>query len=468
MLKNFVFVILLLIINLQYTSSQPWHYDFGTGTGTYSVSNGINYTFLPSPPTDSIRIRMGSAGGSFNLENQIIPFGSGSYLRIVAPTTTSVNKFSVYKYSPGKSFTVRFKVRFGSSTGSNTATAGNFYFFTGLGSCFYDNSQFNGSQVFTGLRLVFGASGAITASFRSGSSWLSSGITGTPFQQGQDYVVEIYGNNTTGTLSYTYGAVQNVAANKWDLWVDGILAGDDLAKALLGNDANIDSWMFYGENSAGNVANIFLDDFDYHNDLAGTPLPVTMGSFNLFGNSRSASLTWSTTSELNNSGFDIERSTVSGSTTGDWQKIAFVKGSGTTNEPRNYSFSDNNLRAGNYKYRLKQIDFNGNFEHFTPANAEYITIVAPNEFSLSQNYPNPSNPVSKIDYQIPFSGNVNLTVYDVTGRIVMELVNGFQTADYHSVTFNGNNLASGIYFYRISVSSENSSFVRTMKMVLVK
>ena len=145
-----------------------------------------------------------------------------------------------------------------------------------------------------------------------------------------------------------------------------------------------------------------------------------------------------------------------------------MQGSGTTNEPKSYSFSDNNLKAGNYKYRLKQIDFNSNFEYFSPANAEYITIYSPNVFSISQNYPNPSNPVSKIDYQIPFSGNVNLTVYDVTGKAVMELVNGFQTADYHSVTFNGNNLASGIYFYRISVRSENSNFTKTMKMVLVK
>ncbi|NOS85877.1 MAG: T9SS type A sorting domain-containing protein [Ignavibacteria bacterium] len=468
MSKTFTLIILLLIINLQKTSSQPWHYDFGTGTGSYSTASGVSYAFLPSPPTDSIRIRMGSAGGSFNLENQEIPFGTGSYLRIVAPTSTSVNKFSVYKYSPGKSFTIRFKVRLGSSNGSNTAGTGNFYFFAGLGGCFYDNAQFNGAQIFTGLRFVFGSSGAITTSFRSGSSWLTSGITGTPFQQAQDFIVEIYGNNTAGTLTYVYGTTQNVAANKWDLWVNGILVGDDLAKALLSNDANIDSWMFYGENSTGNAANIFLDEFDYHNDLAGTPLPVTMGSFNLYGNDRSAALSWSTTSELNNSGFEIERSNISGTTTDGWLKIAFVKGNGTTTEPKNYSYNDNNLKAGSYKYRLKQTDYNGNFEYFTPANAEYVTIVKPNEFSLSQNYPNPSNPVCKIDYQLPFAGIVNITVFDVTGKAVKELVNGFQAADYYSVTFDGSGLASGIYFYRINGSSENLVFTKTMKMVLVK
>lgn len=466
MKKAFTLFILFFIITTSTIFSQPWHYDFGDGTGIHTTSSST--TFLPTPPSGTSRVRVGSGLGSVNLENQILPFGSESYLRIVAPTGTSSNRFAVYDYTPGKSFTIKFKLRFGSNTGNATASSGTWYFFAGDGATFSTDGNFAGNQTFTGLRFTFGVSGAITTNYRNSGTWTTNGISGTPFQQGQDYTIEIYGNNTTGAQTYTYGTLQNIDSNKFDLWVDEILVGDDLPKALLSNNANIDSWMFYGESSTSNVANIFLDEFDYHNDIANTRLPVTMGSFNLYGNSRSASLTWSTTSELNNSGFDIERSIVSGSTTSDWQKIAFVHGSGTTTEPKSYSFSDNNLKAGNYKYRLKQIDYNGNFEYFSPANAEYITILSPNVFSLSQNYPNPSNPVSRIDYQIPFSGSVNLAVYDVTGRFVMELVNGFQTADYHSVTFNGNNLASGIYFYRISVSSENSSFVRTMKMVLVK
>ena len=467
MKKTFSLFIILIFTGLQTIISQPWHYDFGTGTGSFTTS-GISTTFLPSPPTDSVRIRLGSAGGSFNLENQVIPFGADTYLRIAAPTSTSVNKFSVYKYTPGKSFTIRFKVRLGSSSGANTATAGNFYFFSGLGACFYDNSQFSGAQIFSGLRFVFGASGAITTSYRSAGSWVTTGLSGTPFVQGQDFTVEIYGNNSTGPLAYDHGTAQSVAPNKWDLWVDGILVGDDLAKAQLGNDVNIDSWMFYGENSPGNAANIFLDEFDYLNDIAGTPLPVTLGSFNISGFGRTALLNWSTLNEINNSGFEVERKTLEANISGDWEKTGFVQGNGTTNEPRHYSFSDNGLNAGKYKYRIKQIDFNGNFEYFTPSNSEYVVIAEPKEFSVSQNYPNPSNPVSKIDYQLPFAGKVNLTVYDITGSSVKELVNGLQTADYHSVTFDGSSLASGVYFYRISLSSSVGTFSRTMKMIIVK
>ncbi|HWA06317.1 MAG TPA: T9SS type A sorting domain-containing protein, partial [Ignavibacteria bacterium] len=143
-------------------------------------------------------------------------------------------------------------------------------------------------------------------------------------------------------------------------------------------------------------------------------------------------------------------------------------GSGTVNETRNYEYQDNRLKAGMYKYRLKQVDYNGNFEYFYPANTESVTIAQPVEFSLSQNYPNPSNPLSKIDYELPLAGHVNLTVFDVTGKAVKELVNGYQNADFHSALFDGSSISSGIYFYRITLTTDNAAISRTMKMVLVK
>jgi hypothetical protein len=466
MLKTFTLIILLLIINLQKTSSQPWHYDFGNDTGSYTTGNSFSTTFLSTPSSGTARVRIGTTGGSFNLENQMTPFGSNSYLRIVAPTTASVNKFSVYDYTPGKSFTLRFRMKLGLSTGNAGATSGTWYLFVGNGDRFSNNEGVFYAQIFSCLRFAFGASNTIITAYRNSTGW--SFFAGTPFIQGQDNIIEIYGNNSTITRSYTHEGPRDVNANTWDLYVNDFLIGDNLPKSSLPNDTDIDSWMFYGENSTGNVANIFLDDFDYHNDLAGTPLPVTLGSFDIYSLGRAATLDWSTTSEINNSGFDIERSTINGTLTADWQKIAFIPGNGTTSEVKNYSYSDNGLKVGNYKYRLKQIDYNGNFEHFSPANADFVTIVKPNEFSLSQNYPNPSNPVCKIDYQLPFSGKVSITVFDVTGKAVKELVNGFQAADYYSVTFDGSRLASGIYFYRINGSYENLQFTKTMKMVLVK
>ena len=88
---------------------------------------------------------------------------------------------------------------------------------------------------------------------------------------------------------------------------------------------------------------------------------------------------------------------------------------------------------------------------------------------MNQNFPNPFNPTTKIDYSIPVEGKVNIAVYDIAGREVMNLVNAVQPAGFYSVNFNGVNLASGMYFYRINVEGESAkNFRATKRMVLIK
>ena len=176
-------------------------------------------------------------------------------------------------------------------------------------------------------------------------------------------------------------------------------------------------------------------------------------------------LKWLTSSEINNSGFEIQRAIENGKwkiENGKWSKIGFVSGSGTTNEPREYSFTDRNLETGKYKYRLKQLDFNGNFEYFELPDA--VTIGIPDKFSLAQNYPNPFNPSTTINYQIVAPGKVTLALYDLNGREVKSLVNEVKEAGYYTVSLNASDLSSGIYFY--SLTSGNS--VMTKKLTLVK
>jgi Secretion system C-terminal sorting domain len=117
-------------------------------------------------------------------------------------------------------------------------------------------------------------------------------------------------------------------------------------------------------------------------------------------------------------------------------------------------------------YRLKQIDFNGNYEYFNLPGV--IIIQKPVEFFAGQNYPNPSNPKTKIDYQIPFDGNVSLRVYDISGKEVSVIADGFKQADYYTAEFDGSNLASGVYFYRITADGEGLKFTKTFKMILLK
>ncbi len=152
-------------------------------------------------------------------------------------------------------------------------------------------------------------------------------------------------------------------------------------------------------------------------------------------------------------------------TDNQWKEAGFVNGNGTTSEPKDYSFEDRKLQTGKYKYRLKQIDFNGGYEYFQLENDVFVD--KPAVFSLSQNYPNPSNPKSKIDFEIPFEGRVVIKVYDVLGRQVLSIINDTKEAGYYSVEFDGSNLASGIYFYRIIVEGAQS-FSKTLKMILVK
>jgi hypothetical protein len=147
-------------------------------------------------------------------------------------------------------------------------------------------------------------------------------------------------------------------------------------------------------------------------------------------------------------------------------KIGFVEGNGTTNEPKQYTFTDKNLPTGNYKYRLRQIDFNGNFEYFELDGA--VSIGIPDKYSLSQNYPNPFNPVTNLEFGISELGFVSLKIYDAVGREVVTLVNENLMPGFYSVKFDASYLSSGVYFYRLSAAGRSDEFSVTKRMLLVK
>jgi len=188
-------------------------------------------------------------------------------------------------------------------------------------------------------------------------------------------------------------------------------------------------------------------------------LPVELSSFAASVVNRDVTLNWSTSSEINNSTFQIERKAFSSD---GWTVLGNIAGNGTSNVNHDYSYSDRNLASGIYTYRLKQIDFNGNFEYHN-LNAE-VMIGTPKDFSLSQNYPNPFNPSTTINFDMPKDGFVSLKVYNTSGKEVATLVNETRSAGYHSVSFNASSLSSGVYYYRL----ESNGISKTMKMALIK
>jgi pectate lyase len=193
-----------------------------------------------------------------------------------------------------------------------------------------------------------------------------------------------------------------------------------------------------------------------------TPIPVELASFNASVNGNDVQLNWITSTEINNFGFEVERSQKSKVKSQNWERIGFVEGGGTTTEIRTYSFTDMNVSSGQYSYRLKQIDYDGSFKYSPVVQVEVGEVI--NNFALHQNYPNPFNPETIIRFEIPSEEFVNISVFNVIGEQVASLVNEKLSGGTHSVSFNGNNLSSGLYIYRLKAG--NTMIVR--KMMLLK
>ena len=186
-------------------------------------------------------------------------------------------------------------------------------------------------------------------------------------------------------------------------------------------------------------------------------IPVELVSFGASAQGNSVNLSWATATELNNSGFEIQRKTVNT----DWNKIGFVEGAGTTTESRSYSFRDQYTGEGTVSYRLKQIDFDGTSTYSKVVN---VDINAPADFKLNQNYPNPFNPSTTVSFTIPKASNVKLNIYNQIGQQVGELVNRNLEAGSYNYTWNAENQSSGIYFYELQANE----FKSVRKMTLIK
>lgn len=197
--------------------------------------------------------------------------------------------------------------------------------------------------------------------------------------------------------------------------------------------------------------------------VADAPLPVNLESFTFNVNSNNVSLKWVTSEEINNAGFEIYRLKDGEDLNNPalWTKTGYVTGKGNKSGFTQYSFNDNKLNSGKYHYRLKQIDYNGDFIYYSLSGL--VNIAMPEKFEMRQNYPNPFNPVTSIDYNIPANGRVTLKIFDMTGKEVTTLVDKEQAAGYYSVNFDASKLSSGNYIYRLETN--NNSIVKILTLV---
>ena len=185
-------------------------------------------------------------------------------------------------------------------------------------------------------------------------------------------------------------------------------------------------------------------------------IPVELTSFSGITENNDVILDWSTATEVNNQGFEVQRKR-----NGEYERIGFVEGHGTTTELHKYTFRDKDVNAGSYYYRLKQMDFDGTFEY---SGEIAVEVSQPADYFLGQNYPNPFNPSTIISYTLAEDIDVSLKVFDVLGNEVATLVSENQPAGNYDVTFDAGNLSSGVYYYIMKAGE----FSATKKFMLMK
>ncbi len=236
--------------------------------------------------------------------------------------------------------------------------------------------------------------------------------------------------------------------SEWTAWLTAS------ANGIIEDPVSVDALTLFAPNETPDIE-IWIDYLVWN---PGGEVPVELVSFSSTVNGNNIELRWVTGTETNNAGFEVQRKSESGS----FEKIGFVEGKGTTTEMNIYTFNDQVDKAGKYSYRLKQLDYNGTYEFSKIIEVEVIAI--PGKYVLAQNYPNPFNPATTISYYLPEAGKVTLTVFNMLGEKVADLVNELQESGSYKVNFDASKLSSGTYIYTLNANGK----VFSKKMQLIK
>ncbi len=220
----------------------------------------------------------------------------------------------------------------------------------------------------------------------------------------------------------------------------------------------------------GNIVPVWTDeraggfDMDIYTGLIPPIVPVELISFTHRIVNGKVILDWVTATELNNLGFEIQRSTDNNI----FVTVGFVEGKGNSTSNKYYSFTDEKF-IGKVYYRLKQVDYDGSYNYSQIIEVDGVTV---STIQLEQNYPNPFNPATTIKYQLGNDSFVNLKVFNALGEEVAELVNKFQKAGNHQLTFNAESLPSGMYVYKLTSGNPSTGsgqdYVESKKMLMLK
>jgi len=335
----------------------------------------------------------------------------------------------------------------------------------------------------TNLGILANSSGKIIGNF---NRWISNS-TNILFPVGTSSTefTPVVLSNIIGMGTFTVSAIDGIHPNAtgsdylqmyWKLTNGGITSTDIafnyLQSDVIGDEESYELFRYNGImvpyspfdlNTSTNVASVNnLSSFsDWTLGIDGN-VPVELSAFTAKTIGSKIKLNWETATEINNYGFEIERSSnVQDQSPKVWKKLGFVPGNGNSNSKKNYTFEDINLTEGKYFYRLKQIDNDGQYEY---SSIITIDLANPKQFALEQNYPNPFNPSTTIKYSIPLASKVKIIVFNLLGQEIDILVDEFKEAGTHLIDYVAKNINSGVYLYKI----ETNTFSQTRKMTLLK
>ena len=305
---------------------------------------------------------------------------------------------------------------------------------TGLTNTWINALAVSGTNLFAGT-----TNGGVFLSTNNGTSWTaaSTGLTNTIV-----YALAVSGTNL---FAGTHGEGVFLSTDNGTSWT---AASTGLTNTYVYSLAVSGTNLFAGTFGAG----VFV--------AVQSSLPVEITNFIAEKKLSAVELRWTTATEVNNYGFEVERRII-GETSSRWNTIGFVAGAGTSNSPHQYSYNDNNLPSGKFAYRLKQIDRDGSFQYY--GNAE-VEMTAPAEFFLGPNFPNPFNPATTFSFSLPLKSLASLKVFDALGREVSVVFSEELLAGKYSRQWNAADLPSGMYFYRLQAGS----FTQTKKLILLK
>lgn len=424
-------------INLVFNSSTgTGPFTLQVGSNTYhNVTSGTAFnSYVTAPASSSISVWNNSVtGGEPTVsDNSAVELGV-KFRSTVSGTVTGIRFYKRSQQPDGATYTGRLWT----ASGTLLATC----IFTTITSSGWQEALFSSPVSIMANTTYVASYHAPNGQYAyTEFGFTTSGVTNGPLTALQSGV-----SGTNGVYKYgSSGTFPDESFHDANYWVDVIFEGAGITQFNMTgiSDAN-------GCTKTGALQTLTVVTADC------SPLPVTLVNLTASGFNDKVILNWATLTEINNHGFEVYRSR-NGT---DWEQIGFVQGAGNSSARIDYQYDDNNLAAGRYYYRLRQMDLDG---HSKYSNIVTVTLFSKKQYFLGQNYPNPFSTGTVIEYSLPVKQVVKITLLDAGGRVIRTLVNEMKNSGSYSVSLNNTFLSSGIYFYKM----ETDGFSAVRKMIV--